>query len=204
MGTLSIGNDNITASEQAIFLQYLNLAHLELYRCTANLNPNLLYSETLANNAGDNVITLSYVPFLVNSVYIPSLNSNLIRRSRVDQIACDPDSTDTGNPTHFIVVENTIQFAPAVQTGVFETFVWYVPNPGDLLISTPQEEIPYPAPYHQVLADGALYYLFQDTGGFKNVQKEAEANIRWERGKSKLLSYLYNSSGTKISTFRNV
>jgi hypothetical protein len=61
-----------------------------------------------------------------------------------------------------------------------------------------------PHPVYPVLADGALYYLFQEEGGFKNTQKELEARKRWETGKSRLLSYLYTSSGQTFSTFSSV
>jgi len=202
MGTLSIGNDNITASEQAIFLQYLNLAHFELYQGTANLNQNLLIRENLSNEEGSNEIELSQMPFLVNSVYISSLKQKLTRLSMADVIERDPDLSETGSPEYYFVQNNIVQFYP-VQTAIFPIVAWYTPNPSSFTIATLEADIPYPVSYHPVLADGGLYYLFQDAGGFKNIQKENEAKARWERGKSKLLSYLYNSSGQRFSTFRN-
>jgi hypothetical protein len=82
--------------------------------------------------------------------------------------------------------------------------VWYVPQPSSLSEETEEGDIPYPVAYHPVLADGALYYLFQEEGGFKDAQKDVQARVRWETGKSRLLSYLYNSSGQTFSTFSSV
>jgi hypothetical protein len=70
--------------------------------------------------------------------------------------------------------------------------------------ATAEAEIPYPVAYHPVLADGALYYLFQEEGGFKDAQKDIQARVRWETGKSRLLSYLYYSSGQAFSTFSSI
>ena len=59
MGNLSLGNDNITQVERAIFLQYLNLANLELYQITANFNQDLLVQVTLANQVDSNQVQIS-------------------------------------------------------------------------------------------------------------------------------------------------
>ena len=96
-----------------------------------------------------------------------------------------------------------IRFVP-VQTAVTSIKVWYVPQPITLTEQTPEQDIPYPLAYHPVLVDGALYYLFQEEGGFKNLQKAQAAQARWELGKERLIAYLYNSSGTSFSTFSSV
>jgi hypothetical protein len=82
--------------------------------------------------------------------------------------------------------------------------IWYVPQPIPLTEQTPEEDIPYPFAYHPVLVDGALYYLFCEEGGFKNLQKAQDAQRRWEVGQTRLLAYLYNSSGQLFSTFSSV
>jgi hypothetical protein len=82
--------------------------------------------------------------------------------------------------------------------------VWYIPQPPAFTEATEEKDIPYPIAYHPVLVDGALYYLFQEEGGFKSSRRENEAKARWETGKSKLLSYLHNSSGQTFSTFSSV
>ena len=201
MGHLSVGNDNITPSERAIFLQYLNLAHLELYQETANFNQDLLIMENLVE--GTNTVRLSRMPYLISSVYVLTNKQKLTRLSLGEAIENDPDFSDRGTPSAYFVQKDTIQFVPT-QTMAIPVVIWYVPQPSPLTEETDEGDIPYPVAYHPVLADGALYYLFQEEGGFKNTQKELEARERWKTGKSKLLSYLHNSSGQSFSTFSSI
>jgi len=202
MGNLSLGNDNITPGERTIFLQYLNLAHLELYQVTANFNQDLLIRENLANEQDSNKVTLSKMPYVVSSVYDVTRKNKLTRRSLADVLEDDPDFSQKGLPCHYFIQKNGVYFIPA-QIAVTPVVVWYAPQPSMLTEEMPEQDIPYPLAYHPVLADGGLYYLFQQEGGFKNTQKEDEANKRWETGKTRLLSYLYTSSGEFLSTFSN-
>ena len=203
IGNLSLGNDNITQVERAIFLQYLNLAHLELYQVTANFNQDLLIQETLANEEGKNYAQLPKKPYLVNSVYDLTHQRKLRRISLTDAIERDPAFVSTGNPCQYFVMQDKVHFVP-VQTAVTSIKVWYVPQPITLTEQTPEEEIPYPAVYHPILADGALYYLFQEEGGFRDSQKSQAAQTRWETGKTRLISYLFNGSSQVLSTFSSV
>jgi hypothetical protein len=203
MGNLSLGNDNITQVERAIFLQYLNLAHLELYQVTANFNQDLLVQVTLANQVDSNQVQLPETPYLVNSVYDLTHQRQLRRISLTDAIPKDLASTAKGNPIQYFVQKDLLQFVPT-QTAITSINVWYVPQPTTLTEQTPEQDIPYPLAYHPVLVDGALYYLFQEEGGFKNLQKAQAAQARWEVGQTRLLAYLYNSSGQLFSTFSSV
>jgi len=203
MGNLSLGNDNITAVERGIFLQYLNLANLELYQVTANFNQDLLVQVTLANKVNSNQVQLPKTPYLVNSVYDLTHQRQLRRISLSDAITKDPAFTAKGNPIQYFVQKDLLQFVPT-QTAITSINVWYVPQPIILGENTLEQDIPYPLAYHPVLVDGALYYLFQEEGGFKNLQKAQAAQARWEVGKTRLLAYLYNSSGQLFSTFSSV
>jgi hypothetical protein len=203
MGNLSLGNDNITEVERGIFLQYLNLAHLELYQVTANFNQDLLVQVTLANQVGSNQVQLPETPYLVNHVYDLTHHRQLRRISLSDAITKDPAFTANGNPTQYFVQRDVLEFIPT-QTAITSINLWYVPQPIPLTEQTPEEDIPYPFAYHPVLVDGALYYLFCEEGGFKNLQKAQDAQRRWEVGQTRLLAYLYNSSGQLFSTFSSV
>ena len=203
IGNLSLGNDNITAVERGIFLQYLNLAHLELYQVTANFNQDLLVQVTLANQVDSNQVQLPEIPYLVSSVYDLTHQRQLRRISLSDAITKDPAFTAKGNPIQYFVQKDLLQFVPA-QTAITSINVWYAPQPTTLTEQTPEQDIPYPLAYHPVLVDGALYYLFQEEGGFKNLQKAQAAQARWEVGQTRLLAYLYNSSGQLFSTFSSV
>ncbi len=203
MGNLSLGNDNITKEERTIFLQYLNLAHLELYQVTANFNQDLLVQVTLANHVDSNQVQLPETPYLVNHVYDLTHQRQLRRISLSDAITKDPAFTANGIPTQYFVQRDILEFIPT-QTAVTSINLWYVPQPIPLTEQTLEEDIPYPLAYHPVLVDGALYYLFCEEGGFKNLQKAQDAQRRWEVGQTRLLAYLYNSSGAVFSTFSSV
>ena len=201
MGHLSLGNDNISAAERAIFLHYLNLAHFELYQVTATFNQDLIVFETLTNVQGENTVTLARSPYAMQSVYDQTHQKKLTRISLADLLKKDPAFKATGYPLQYFLHSRVIHFYP-LQTAVMSVKVGYVPQP--VLLTEQEQEIPYPLAYHPVLVDGALYYLFQEEGGFKNAQKATEAERRWDTGRSRLLSYLYNASGETLSTFSSV
>ena len=203
MGHLSLGNDNIGAAERSIFLHYLNLAHFELYQVTATFNQDLIVFETLTNVQGENTVTLARSPYALQSVYDQTHQKKLTRISLADLLKKDPAFKATGHPLQYFLQSRVIHFHP-LQTAVMSVKVGYVPQPVPLTEQTEEKDIPYPLAYHPVLVDGALYYLFQEEGGFKNAQKATEAERRWDTGRSRLLSYLYNASGETLSTFSSV
>jgi hypothetical protein len=215
MGHLSVGNDNVTPTERAIFLQYLNLAHLQLYQETANFNQDLLIMESFpahpqeaGNGQADDgqrpsAITLSRMPYLVSSVYTLTDKKPLRRLSVGEAADLTLTQSLSGAPLAYTVQKSVISFVPGPPSPI-PVVVWYVPQPSSLSEETEEGDIPYPVAYHPVLADGALYYLFQEEGGFKDAQKDVQARVRWESGKSRLLSYLFHSSGQTFSTFSSI
>jgi hypothetical protein len=203
MANLSVGLDNTTPTERAIFLQYLNLAHFELYQETASFNQDLIIQEehdTQEDNK--NLIKLNNLPYTMNTVYDLTHKKVLERVSRIDLLGEDPGLTATGYPQKYLIRKQYLELYP-VQTDVTQVSIWYIPQPTLLKENTEESDIPYPPAYHPVLVDGGLYYLFQEEGGFKNTTKENDARARWLAGKKMLLSYLYNSSGQSISTFQS-
>jgi hypothetical protein len=206
MGNLSLGNDNITQVERSIFLQYLNLAHLELYQVTANFNQDLLEKYDAEIPANTHEHDLGFTPYLINEVWVGAslaTSRKLKRKSLAALLATLPVWQNPGTLEYYYLRKQVIGFVPK-STVPFEVMLHYVPQPITLTEQTPEQDIPYPLAYHPVLVDGALYYLFQEEGGFKNLQKAQAAQERWELGKERLIAYLYNSSGTSFSTFSSV
>lgn len=204
IATLSVGLDNIQKSDVEIYLKYLNLAHRELYRLTAQFNQDLIISETLINTQGSNTLTLSQIPVCINKVFVPLLNIYLPRISMVDVIDIDPSFQQTGYPVRYFCQKNVIQFYPKQTVNVYETIVWYCPPCSDFTIDTPESDIPYPVDYHSVLAKGALKYVFQEESGFRNTPQQVDALKDWENGSKELISSLINSGSQTFSTFRRV
>ena len=203
MGHLSLGNDNISDAEREIFLQYLNLAHFELYQETASLNVNLWRARTLTTEEGETSLTLPEAPYIMQRVYDLTHHRPLTRASVAELLSLNPESGGVGPPRLYYAIGPELQFYP-IPTSLLTVKVVYVPQPALLKAESLEEDIPYPLAYHPVLVDGALYYLFQEEGGFKNPQKAQAAEQRWEIGKSRLISYLYQASGSSFSTFSSV
>jgi hypothetical protein len=203
MGHLSLGNDNITPEERQIFLHYLNLAHFDLYQVTAPFNQNLFVFETLSNVLGENAVTLTNSPYAMQSVYDQTRKQKLTRSSLADLLEKDPGFEATGHPQQYFLQGSVLHFYPS-QTAITLVRAVYTPQPVRFTEETEEKDIPYPIAYYPVLVDGALYYVFQEEGGFKNPQKAVEAQKRWEDGRSRLLSSLYNTSGETLTTFMSV
>ena len=139
----------------------------------------------------------------MGGVSVPSLRTTLKKISIQRALEMDPEFKQPGPLTSYVLKKNTILLVP-YQSMPLDVVVWYIPEVVSLTEDTQESNIPYPLAYHPVLVDGALYYLFQEEGGFKNTQKAQAAEQRWEMGQSRLLSYLYNASGETLSTFMNV
>ena len=203
MGSLSFGDQNVTETETSLFLQYLNLAHLELYGETATFNQDLYIQENLQKPENARLVDLSKTPCVMGVVYVPSLKIKLRKVSFQESIEHDPDGSHKGDLKRYCLQKNHLILLP-YQSAPLSLVVWYIPDATLFMETTPEEEIPYPVSYHTLLADGALYYLFQDQSGFKNPQKMTEAKRRWVLGKQRLLSYLKGSNSIALSTFRNL
>jgi hypothetical protein len=203
MGTLSVGNDNVTAGEKAVFLQYLNLANLELFRETASLNQDIFQEERLTFESGGQTKDLSGLPFTIQSVFDTTAKNILEPVSVMDLTLDERTSTTTGTPGKYSIQKKTVTLYP---TPKMETLisVFLIGQPATLAENTQEDDIPYPPAFHDVLVDGALYYLFQQEGGFKSTSKELESRERWEKGKSRLLSYLFFRNNANVSTFSSV
>ena len=204
MKTLGIGNVLDDDTSTVISLQYLNLAHEELYSETANINcQNFVNDSNLTSVAGQSHVTLSFTPFTVLKVFPIGYRLPLSPKSILDMEEYKFINPSSGNPHFFNNVGKTLNFWPIISTSIYNFNSWYSPERILLEENTPEVSIPYPLSYHRVLVDGALYYLFQDESGFKNPKKEDQALRRWESGKINLKSYFYGANKQTISTFRN-
>ena len=197
MGHLSIGRDNVSADEEKIFLKYINLAHFELYQRTAGLNADLLTKQTIASV--DDTLTLTTAPFLISSV-IDTKNRIILKKVSIFEGVESQLYAYESIPGQYYCQKNILHLVPSPKVPLsFD--VWFVPQPAPLASSTFEADIPYPVAFQSSLADGGLYYLFQEEGGFKNSQKASEAQSRWLAAKSSLNAYLYNTGGNNLSTY---
>jgi len=204
MKTLGIGNVLGDTDSEAIALQYLNLAHEELYSETANINcQNFINDSSLVSIPNQSYVTLSFNPFTVLKVFPIGHSFPLEPKSILELEEYKFLNPSSGNPQFFNNIGKTLNFYPIISTSIYTFSSWYSPERTLLDANTPETDIPYPLSYQRLLVDGGLYYLFQDESGFKNPKKEDQALRRWESGKMNLKSYFYGSNKQLISTFRN-
>lgn len=204
MSLLSVGPDTAPEGVRSIYLQYLNLAHFDFYNETALLNDDVMVSETLMTDPVTQKITLSNIPLNVSKVYDPVTFRFLEKKSLEDFIFYQSHFQYGVTPHVYTVAKQVLTIYPLAPETQYTYNCLYVPQPVNLLESTDENDIPYPLAYHGYLVDGALYYLFQDEEGFKSTSKSLQHQEKFEKGKSRLLSYLINSSNKEIRTFSNV
>ena len=203
MSVQGVGIDTLSDSDKIIYLQHLNQAHYELYNHTAALNDDLIINEAKSTTANVNNINLSQRPLSINKIYVDDCATPLTEKQKMDFVDFTKKST-AGYPCVFTWQVKKVSIHPIVKDITYDLDIWYTPQYVDLDEDTPEDDIPYPPLFHYVLLDGALYYLFQDEGGFKNSDKVVSQMAKWEKGKQDLYSYLFHKTGEIVSTFSNV
>lgn len=199
----SVGLEDLSPEDAALYLKYLNLVHAELYRKLAQINPFAPISkETLQATQGK--IELETIPLVVKSLYVPIEGNPLVLKPiRHDTILeRDPERAMRGMPQYWYFFNQGIEVYPSYE-GALKLVS--IKDPEMFTIETVEAQIPYPPSYHQVLVDGTCYYLFQGETGLKNKEELGTSLAKWEMGKRELYAYLLNLSGTRLlSTYSEV
>ncbi len=213
LATLSIGLDDIdvtsaTDSDVVVFMRYINLCYFELLQATIAQSPLVVkLNEQLdcTNGVLDATSKDIFIPKLVYSI---SSNAPLTGTLEDDVLKNDPGLTKTGTPAEWYYANGVLNVYPLATSMVADGGgfgVRYISQPAALVYNSPSTDILIPPLYHQVLVDGASYYLFQSEAGFKDQAKMQAAMARWETGKQKIFSYMKNISGKKfLSTYSPV
>lgn len=198
--------------EKVNYLKFLNIVCAELYADTVFYNQRTFIKETFVNVAWSDSIVLSRTPIFVRSVYLPLLKNNesrgkLTQSSLFDIIDIDPDLSTIGVPTNYYVNGNAIKLYPEpYESIIFSATIWYSPDFENLSMDSPASMIPFPAMFHHILANGGLYYLLLDMGGFRDDRAKIDAQQRWEKGKNEIISFIFNASdqSSRLTTYSNL
>jgi hypothetical protein len=206
LATLSIGLDDIDVdnpndSDVVVFMRYINLSYFELLQATISESPLVVKLNELLDCTNGVLSPTSKPIFIPKSVYDIYSNFSLEGTLEEDILKIDPSLKQTGSPKRWYYANGVINVYPLATSfvnvgGGFG--VRYISQPLPLLYNSPGSDILIPSLYHQVLVDGASYYLFQSETGFKDQIKMQSAMMRWEENKKKLFSYMKNISGQKI------
>ncbi len=203
MGTLGVGEGANVVPED-VYLQYLNLANLELYSKTAPFNDDILRETQIEPTIGDNFFELEETPHLISSILVQGQKNPLVHRSRqvFSLIQFEAQNTST-NPEVYKRDENLITFFPFVTTATYNMIVMWAPPPEILTTATEEADIPYPVCYHDTLVWEALCGLFAGEGGLRTSKNQERAEMKAKTRTSSLMSYLQGSNIHNINTFRN-
>lgn len=202
MALLSVGPDSLTPKTKAIFLKYLNIANREIYGKTAAINPDVVVNETIDVQVGHDEIALDNDIFSVNNIYVNDKYPSLKLKPYMDFIAYKKWRTvNSSDPEIFSFRKNTLLIYPIRPNTQYTLDVFYAPHPEDIRETTAEGDIPCPKVFHDILVDGALYYLFSDEEGFKSTRDKLEAKERKESRLKDLNSYLYSNQNQSFSTY---
>lgn len=209
MGILSIGLDTPSPTDATVFLQFINLAYIEIIQETISQNPYVhIVNDKLDCTVGVCAATTQTL-FIPKVVYDISQNLPLTGTTYNEIVRKDPAFSNTdGFTLSWYMSGGNIRIYPNVTSLVVNgggIGINYIAQPPLLTALTPSAQIMIPTLYQQVLADGACYYMFQSETGFKDNMKMASAMTRWEDGKRKLFAYMVRIGGKKIfSTYSPV
>lgn len=208
LATLSIGLDNPDDSDIVVWMRYINLCYFELLQATLSESPIVVKLHEKLDCTNGILAPTSQSIFIPKIVYNIATNSILRRSLEEEVINIDPSLTKTGTPEQWYYANGDINIYPIVTSAVSTGGGFglrYISQPNPLKATSISSDILIPTLYQYLLADGASYYIFQSETGFKDQNKMALAQSRWEDGKKKLFSYMKNISGKNIlSTFRAV
>lgn len=213
LATLSIGLDDIDVDnpldgDVIVYMQFINLAYLEIIQSTISQNP-LVVKLNEAVDCNNGVLSPTTKPiFIPKSIYNVTTNIPLIPTIEENILKKDPGVKQTGIPQEWYYANGVLNVYP-LTTNLVNVGggygVRYIAQPPPLTNKSLSADILIPPLFQQVLADGASYYLFQSETGFKDQVKMQAAMARWETGKRKLFSYMTNISGDKfLSTYSPV
>lgn len=182
------GRDDPTEDDRATYLNYLNLADYELYRCVKNSKRALqeidLFFEPDLNNA----------PLPDN--YIAEIYSNQVKLESTEQFY----SLESANKNYYFLNSNiyvnrkNLPIKKDLTDSVDKPFIKLITLPlrKELVESVSnaatQTDTPiYPESYHLGLVHGAIYFLFLSQKGF--TEKIQYALKNWEDVKKDLTTY---------------
>lgn len=194
---LSSDEDNPDSEAKTRILNYINLAHFEVYERTAVVNSNRLgTTEDLTQTAGSS--TISAEPFKILSV--ADLDQEVMLKERhIEDIEYEYPMVDKiGSPSYFYTTgTTTINTYPLDNANIR---VRYIPMPTELVVGGAESTIPYPSPYHIVLINGALYYMYQDERDFRTVQEIGVAKNDFRDSINNLKQHLSMNARKPIRT----
>jgi len=165
---LSLDEDSPSSAMQTRILAYVNNAYREAFRQTAAANKqNLMTTETVTITSGAGTMTAS--PFKIEQVVDTGQDFVLSPSTILEVEQRDRELDDSGNPTvYYMTGEQDINTHPIDSTSLR---VRYIPDYVELAVDGAESTIKLPRSYHDLLVDGALFYMYQDERDVRAIQE---------------------------------
>lgn len=190
VGQLSFSRNNLTIKERNNYLNYLNLANLELWQILINGNQFFQTVNVYLDNDYKSNLPISYY-------YIKTIFSNKIQLEK-----CTLDKVLDIPAGRYTILNNVLQvgvntnlpsgidpsdgstkkYVTLIILPACKQLVENVVNP-DTEVDTPV----FPEPQHLSLVHGALYYLYISGKGYTEKMKHQLLN--WDQAKKNLQTY---------------
>lgn len=192
---LSTDESYITTKERAAYLQYLNMANMELYPIAASGLKTIVQKVDIFLDAATESFLIPADLYMIRVIFI----------NKIKLIPCDVDQDPYIPADRYLAIGNSIycnltaggppflsKVDPTDNTVKKYITLFYAPNPKTLVenVADPLTEINipvYPVPYHQFLVHGALYYFYFSNKVF--LDKMAYIRNIWEKDKDELGKY---------------
>lgn len=192
---LSTDKSYLTPKERIAYLQYLNMANLELYEVASGGLNTIIKKVDVFLDDTTQAFLLPDDLFKINSVLV----------DKIPLIMGDINREASILPKQYLVIGAGIycnltnfglNFLSKLDTtdGTTKRYItlFYVPNPKQLVEDIDDGETEtntpvYPVPYHQFLVHGALYYFYFSNKVF--MDKMAYIRDIWEKDKAKLANF---------------
>lgn len=198
---LSIGADQETLESRLQNLRYLNLAAADLYRKTARLNKDVWEAELFKDHQYSDKISLKYTPLSVESIFDVSSEAKVELLNKPEFLKATAFSK-YARPCCFLKGKELSfnQWGDEHTQG--DILVSYIPSFTAFEETSPEDKIPFPVEYHNVLVFGCLNWHQIDIDGFRATTKEAAGITSWKDGVASLQSFLFykHKSTIKINT----
>lgn len=182
----------------AIYLDYLNQAHFDLFNFTALLNPlATTVQQDVELTDGISADALDF--YSIRKVYRKD-NNWLLQPTMLENLtAKDPGLTKEGEPGYWFTVNQKLHCYPK-QT--LTLGLWAIEKPQALTLASETKDIPYTESYQHILIDGTSLLIYQNDSGMKNTTELKAVYDRWETGKRRFYSYLSASTHQEVSTLQ--
>jgi hypothetical protein len=192
---LGLDSDYITDHQRELYLQYLNMANMELFPIVAKGLKTITNKVDIFLDAASQSFLLPADLFYIRAVWSDKTKLTMI----------DIDKDISLSEKGYLVLGNTIfcnlstsglnfplKVDPIDNTLKMYITLFYVSNPKTLVenVNDPLTEINtpiYPVPYHHFLAHGALYYFYFADKVF--LDKMVFIKDRWDQDKIELTNF---------------